>query len=100
MDTAAEHDNLRARELCAGLKSGEIALFDKGYVDFGHLRDLDGRGVFWVTRAKENLAYAVVRKMPASKDAKILKDEIIRLRQPSQPAAHSTPPPEVSMPTR
>ena len=35
VDTAAEHDNLRARELCADLKSGEIALFDKGYVDFG-----------------------------------------------------------------
>ena len=41
VDTAAEHDNKRARELCADLKSGEIALFDKGYVDFGHLRDLD-----------------------------------------------------------
>ena len=46
VDTAAEHDNVRARELCAGLKSGEISLFDKGYVDFEHLRDLDGRGSF------------------------------------------------------
>ncbi len=26
VDTAAEHDNKRARELCAGLASGEIAL--------------------------------------------------------------------------
>ena len=86
VDTAAEHDNLRARELCAGLKSGEIALFDKGYVDFGHLRDLDERGIFWVTRAKENMAYEVVKKMPQSKDDKILKDEMIVLRQPNQPA--------------
>jgi hypothetical protein len=53
-----------------------IALFDKGYVDFGHLRDLDERGVFWVTRAKENMVYEVVRKMPASKDPKILRDEL------------------------
>ena len=30
VDTAAEHDNQRARELCGGLKEGEIALFDKG----------------------------------------------------------------------
>jgi len=60
VDTAAEHDNLRARELCADLKSGEIALFDKGYVDFDHLRDLEERGIFWVTRAKENMAYEVV----------------------------------------
>src|SRR6266849_5435431 len=71
VDTAGEHDNKRARELCAGLKSGEIALFDKGYVDFGHLGDLDRRGVFWVTRAKENMAYEGVRKMPPSKDPKI-----------------------------
>jgi hypothetical protein len=79
VDTAAEHDNLRARELCADLKSGEIALFDKGYVDFGHLKDLDERGVFWVTRAKENMAYEVVQKMPPSKDEKILRDEVIIL---------------------
>jgi hypothetical protein len=86
VDTAAEHDNQRARELCADLKSGEIALFDKGYVDFGHLRDLDERGVFWVTRAKENMAYEVVRKMPACKDPKILRDEVIVLSHESKPA--------------
>jgi hypothetical protein len=86
VDTAAEHDNQRARELCADLKSGEIALFDKGYVDFGHLRDLDERGVFWVTRAKENMAYEVVRKMPISKDPKILRDEVIVLSNENKPA--------------
>jgi hypothetical protein len=86
VDTAAEHDNKRARELCADLKSGEIALFDKGYVDFGHLRDLDERGVFWVTRAKENMVYEVVRKMPASKDPKILRDELIVLSNQNKPA--------------
>jgi hypothetical protein len=86
IDTAGEHDNKRARELCAGVKSGEIVLFDKGYVDFGHLRDLDERGVSWVTRAKDNMAYEVVKKMPQSKDLKILKDEIIVLSNPNKPA--------------
>jgi hypothetical protein len=86
IDTAGEHDNKRARELCAGVQSGEIILFDKGYVDFGHLRDLDARGAFWVTRAKDNLAYEVVQAMPQSKDAKILRDEIIVLRDPRKPA--------------
>ena len=86
IDAAAEHDNKRARELCAGVQSGEIVLFDKGYVDFGHLRDLDERGVFWVTRAKSNLAYAVIKKMPKSKDQRILRDEIIRLSDPHKPA--------------
>src|SRR5881409_1605632 len=84
IDTAGEHDNKRARELCAGIKSGEIVLFDKGYVDFGHLRDLDQRGAFWVTRAKDNLAYEVVKKMPQSADPKILRDEIIVLSNPNK----------------
>jgi len=86
VDTAAEHDNKRARELCADLKSGEIVLFDKGYVDFAHLWDLDQRGAFWVTRAKDNMAYEVVKKMPQSKDEKILRDEIIQLSNPDKAA--------------
>ena len=86
VDTAAEHDNLRARELCADLKSGEIALFDKGYVDFAHLGDLDRRGIFWVTRAKENMACEVVQAMPQSKDEKILRDEVIILSDARKPA--------------
>jgi hypothetical protein len=86
IDTAGEHDNKRARELCAGVQSGEIVLFDKGYVDFCHLRDLDLRGVFWVTRAKDNMAYEVVKKLPRSGDKKILADEIIVLSNPNKPA--------------
>jgi len=86
IDTAGEHDNKRARELCAGVRSGEIVLFDKGYVDFCHLKDLDERGVFWVTRAKGNLAYELVKTMPQSKDEKILQDEVIRLSNPNKPA--------------
>jgi hypothetical protein len=86
IDTAGEHDNKRAWELCAGVKTGEIILFDKGYVDFGHLLRLDERGIFWVTRAKENMAYEVVKKMPKSKDEKILRDEIIMLSDPRKAA--------------
>jgi hypothetical protein len=80
VDTAGEHDNKRARELCAGVRSGEIILFDKGYLDFSHLRDLDERGVFFVTRAKENMDYHVVKKLVVPKGGKILRDEVIMLR--------------------
>ena len=86
VDTAAEHDNKRAWELCAGVKSGEIILFDKGYLDFGHLLHLHQRGAFWVTRAKENMAYEVMGKMPRSSDAKILRDQVIALSNPNKPA--------------
>ena len=80
IDTAREADNRRAREVCAGIKSGEIAIFDKAYVDFDHLGDLHQRGVFWVTRAKENLQYNVEAALPAT--GKILRDEIITLQRP------------------
>jgi hypothetical protein len=79
VDTAAEHDNKRARELCAGLESGEIVLFDKAYIEFMHLFDLDQRGVNWVTRAKDNLQYSVKKNLPVPKGSKIVKDQIIRL---------------------
>ena len=58
VDTAGENDNKRAREVCAGLERGETALFDKAYVDYGHLHDLDVRGVQWVTRAWENKCFS------------------------------------------
>jgi hypothetical protein len=81
VDTAAHHDNRRAREVCAGISPGEIVVFDKAYVDFEHLHDLDQREVWWVSRAKENTAYKV--KKTLSKGVKgIVKDQLIVLKSP------------------
>jgi len=55
-----DSDPKTAWELCGQLKSGEVAVFDKTYVDFKHLNHLHGRGIFWVTRAKENMLYEVM----------------------------------------
>jgi len=75
IDTARENDAKRAREVCAGIAAGEIALFDRAYVDFGHLYELTERGVFWVTRAKEHFAYRVVRRRLKKRDGHILRDD-------------------------
>ena len=83
VDTARHNDNRRARELCAGIKAGEIAIFDKAYVDFDHLADLSRREVFWVTRAKDNLGYRVVRRYQYGAVGKILRDDLIRLTTPA-----------------
>lgn len=81
VDTAAHHDNRRAREVCAGISPGEIVVFDKAYVDFEHLHDLDQREVWWVSRAKENMAYKV--KKTLTKGVKgIVKDQLIVLKSP------------------
>src|SRR4030095_15114362 len=64
VDTAREHDNRRPPRLRGALQPGEIVRFDKWYLAFSHLLDLDKRGVHWVTRAKENMRCQVVRKLP------------------------------------
>jgi hypothetical protein len=83
VDTARHNDNKRARELCAGIKAGEIVIFDKAYVDYGHLADLSMREVFWVTRAKENMSYRVERRYQKGPVGKILRDDLIRLKTPA-----------------
>lgn len=83
VDTAKHNDAKRARELCAGIKAGEIVIFDKAYVDFAHLADLCMRMVFWVTRAKDNLSFKVERRYQKGAVGKILRDDLIRLQTPS-----------------
>ena len=80
IDTAREADAKRVRELCAGIKDGEIVIYDKAYVDFDHLWELEGRGMFWVTRAKENLEFEVVESYPVKPGGKIVSDELVGLK--------------------
>ena len=79
IDTARDNDAKRAREVCAGIREGEIVLFDKACVDFDHLHDLNERGVFWVTRAKDNLQFKVGKRRIKKPEGKILRDDEIRL---------------------
>jgi hypothetical protein len=76
--TAGTHDSREARNLCAGIRSGEIVVFDKAYIDYIHLDELTNRGVFWVSRAKDNMAFTVVKRN--KHDGNVLKDVLIRLK--------------------
>ena len=80
IEEASHHDNKRTLPLCAALQAGEIAIFDKAYVHFEHLCHLDDRGVFWVTRAKENMSYRVCRKHLKARKGSILRDDEIVLK--------------------
>ena len=85
---ANTHDSTEAVELCANLKDGEIALFDKAYVDYTHLNALDDRGVFWVTRAKTNMTYKVIKHH--NRDGKnILRDDLVELTTDKSYSAYS-----------
>ena len=79
IEEASHHDDTRAPALCGSLLEGEIALFDKAYVNFVHLYNLCQRGVFWVTRAKTNMAFRVTKKLLRKPVGNILRDDIIVL---------------------
>jgi len=74
---ACTADATRAAELCAGLKAGEIVIFDKAYVDFPHLWSLHERGVFWVSRCLERFRYRVVEKRAEAKDPRVKRDVLV-----------------------
>lgn len=80
IDTARESDAKRAREVCADIRAGEIVIFDRAYVAFAHLFDLFLRQVFWVTRAKENIQFRVVRKLQRGRIGPIIRDDLVRLK--------------------
>ncbi len=82
VDQAKISDPKKARELCAALQDGEIVLFDKAYNDFDHLYDMTRRGVAWVGRAKDNMAYEIVGELPPSSNPDIPLDAEIRLTNP------------------
>jgi len=77
--SAGTNDLTEAQALCAGLKPGEIVIFDKAYVGFEHLQWLTQRGVFWVTRLKEGAKYRVMGQHRKPK-GNIIRDVRIKLK--------------------
>jgi len=88
VDTARDADAKRAREVCAGVKAGEIVIFDKAYVDYEHLMDLERREVVWVTRAKENLEFVVMESLPVKAGGKIVSDELVGVKNAGSQKAY------------
>ncbi len=68
IDPARHADAKRAQELCAGLKSGEIVIFDKAYNHWDHLHNLGERGVYWVGREKKGAAFELLSRREVSGD--------------------------------
>ncbi len=59
------------------LEKGDIAIFDKAYVDYAQYAKWSKEGIYFVTREKENAKSAVLleRDLPDDKDFEILLDE-------------------------
>ena len=80
VDTAKHHDSTMTPSLCADLKPGEIAVFDKAYNKFKHLFELTQRDIWWVGRAKDNMQYKVARTLETTGHERILRDEVIEMK--------------------
>jgi hypothetical protein len=79
--SAKTNDLAQSYEVCAGVRAGEIVVFDKAYAGYEHLWSLAQRGVFWVTRAKDNTQYRVVGQHGKPK-GQIIRNVYIKLTDP------------------
>jgi hypothetical protein len=61
-------------------KPGCFYIVDKAYVDFRRFYKIELEKAFFVTRAKENLAYIVEKELETDKQTGVNKDELIVLK--------------------
>ena len=59
--------------------SGTVVVDDRGYNDYRLFARWTERGVYFVTRMKENACYEVIEERPIPQRRRILTDQIIRL---------------------
>lgn len=58
---------------------GAVVVFDKGYVDYGWMNDLDKEGVFFVTRIKSNCHFRIIKCRKHDRTQGLRADQLIRL---------------------
>ena len=75
------HDVRVVKDHAFPLSPDSIISVDKAYIDYKWLNSLDEQRVWFVTRAKTNIDYAVVGQHPIS-SKKVLSDESISLQGP------------------
>jgi len=74
------HDKKVADQL--SLPTGSVVVFDRAYVDYKWLNNLDSNKVIFVTRAKTNMGFVEVESIPYDKKKypNVLSDRKIRLK--------------------
>lgn len=63
------------KEIILPIPKGSIIVFDRGYIDYLFWKELDKKGIYFVSRTKKNSNIFVVEKMDTKMDKNILKDE-------------------------
>jgi len=61
---------------------GTILVYDRGYDDYVLFSRWTEQGVYFVTRAKQNIRYKVIEERPCPQEGNVFHDQIIRLAGP------------------
>lgn len=77
---ATVHDR-KVMGLAEKLTQGSYLIADKGYYDYGEWQRLTDKGIYYVTKLKENAKYKVIKASDVSgqQDKGIISDEIIEV---------------------
>lgn len=59
--------------------AGSVVVFDRGYLDYKWLHDLDSRNIYFVTRAKDNMNYQVSTAYETDTESGFMHDDNIQL---------------------
>ncbi len=78
--TDGKCSDIRAAKNSFDFLPDSIVVMDKGYIDFKWLNSLNQKGVFFVTRSKENMFYEVIGQQEFAEGTGVISDEIILLR--------------------
>jgi hypothetical protein len=76
-----KHDVRAVKETSLPLSPDSIISMDKAYIDYKWLNSLNNQGVWFVTRAKRNIDYALAGQHPVTGKG-VLSDERIALQGP------------------
>ena len=58
---------------------GSILVFDRGYTSYAWHKALSEQGLFWVTRAKKNMEYEVIKHFQTKRGSGVASDQLIQL---------------------
>lgn len=78
--TDGKHHDLRTARENISFEPGTTVLFDRAYIDYAWLNDLDKGGVWFVTRMKTNCHYKIVECHEHDRTRGLRADQTIKLK--------------------
>jgi len=84
VSTAKRADVTVAKETAFPLTPDSILTFDRAYIDFSLFKQYADGGVFFVTRAKENLRFELLGQQAIPKKKGLQFDHIVQIKCPKQ----------------